>query len=208
MSAGDGSAPPRRVEELSREAVFQGYCRIDRYRLRHSLHGGGMGAPLSREVLERGHAAAVLPVDVRADRVLLIEQFRPGAHAAGWQPWLLECVAGIIEPGESSAAVARRETVEEAGCTLGRIEPIGRFLSSPGASSETVALYVGEVDSRAAGGVHGLAAEGEDIRVHVLGVGEAIAMLDRGDIVNAKTVVALHWLARHYAGLKGRWSRA
>ena len=45
----------------------------------------------------RGHAAAVLPYDPERDAVVLIEQFRPGAYAAGVDPWLIEVVAGIIE---------------------------------------------------------------------------------------------------------------
>jgi ADP-ribose pyrophosphatase len=192
----------------STEAVYDGYFRIDRFILRHALHAGGMGPALSREVFDRGTVAAVLPVDPATDQVVLIEQFRPGAYAAGWDPWLLECVAGVVEPGETAEDVARRETEEEAGITLGQLEPIARFLTSPGATSETLDLFVGRVDASRANGIHGLASEGEDIRVLTLSIKEAVDALDRGLIVNAKTVIALHWLARHYSGLKTRWLHA
>ena len=194
------------IELFDREIVYDGYFRLDRYRLRHRQFAGGMGPVLTREILERGKVAAVLPVDPVRDRVVLIEQFRPGAWAAGRAPWLLECVAGVIEPGETPAALARREALEEAGCIVTELVPIASFLTSPGATTETVRLFCGRVDSEGVGGLHGLAGEGEDIRAEAIPVEDAVALLDEGRIVNAKTIIALQWIARHYASLKQRWS--
>ena len=55
----------------------------------------------------------------------------PGAWAAGREPWLLECVAGVMEPGETPEALARREALEEAGCIVTDLVPIATFLTSP-----------------------------------------------------------------------------
>ena len=165
-----------------------------------------MGRALTREVLERGRVAAVLPVDPVRDRVVLIEQFRPGAWAAQWEPWLLECVAGVIEAGETPEELARREALEEAGCVITDLVPIASFLTSPGATSETVRLFCGRVDSDGVGGLHGLGTEGEDIRARVMPVEEAVSLLDEGRIVNAKTIIALQWIARHYDSLKSKWA--
>ena len=185
----------RRVDVQSRETVFDGYFKVDRYHLRHALHDGGVSDVLNREVFERGHVAALLPVDPILGKVVLIEQFRPGAFAAGWDAWLLECVAGIIETGEEPAEVAARECLEETGLEATDCTLISRYLTSPGACSESVHLYVGKVDARAAGGVFGLADEGEDIRVLSMDIDEALAALDEGRIVNSKTIIALQWLA-------------
>jgi ADP-ribose pyrophosphatase len=195
----------RVVELIDKRTVFEGHFQIERYHLRHTLHAGGMSETLSRELFERGQVAAVLPVDPVRDEVILIEQFRIGPYAVGWDPWLLEGVAGIIEDGESPEDVARRETREEAGCEITDLVPVMRYISSPGACSETVALFCGRVDSSGAGGVHGLADEGEDIKVLVYPVAKAIGLLDSGQIVNAKTIIALQWLALNYADLKQRW---
>lgn len=198
---------PSRVEVLDRETAFEGYFRIDRYRLRHEHYAGGLGDPVVREVFERGRVAAVLPLDPRAGQVVLIEQFRPGAWARGWHPWLLECVAGVIEDGESAEALCRREAMEEAGCELLDLVPIGvPFLTSPGACSESVALFCARVDSRGVGGIHGLADEGEDIKVAAYGIDDALALLDDGRIVNAKTIIALQWLALNRERILERWS--
>ena len=195
------------VELIGREVVHDGFFRLDRYRLRHRQFAGGLGPVLSREILERGKVAAVRPVDPERDRIGLIEQFRPGAWGADWDPWLLECVAGVIEPGETPDELARREALEEAGCVITDLMPISTFLTSPGATTETVRLFCGRVDSEGVGGLHGLAEEGEDIRVSVVSVDAAVALLDDGKIVNAKTIIALQWIARHYASLKAQWSQ-
>ena len=196
------------VDVIGREVAYDGHFRLDRYRLRHRQFAGGMGPVLTREVLERGKVAAVLPVDPVRDRVVLIEQFRPGAWAAQWDPWLLECVAGVIESGETPEELARREALEEAGCIITDLVPIASFLTSPGATSETVRLFCGRVDSEGVGGLHGLSAEGEDIRARTMPVADAVALLDAGRVVNAKTIIALQWIARHYLSLKTQWAAA
>ena len=70
--------------------------------------------------------------------------------------------------------MAIRETREESGCDLTELVHIGRCLTSPGATSETLDLFVGRVDARTATGFHGLKDEGEDIRVVVTSVSDAI----------------------------------
>ena len=205
MSSGANGSAGQDVEVVGREVVYDGYFRLDRYRLRHRQFAGGLGPIITREILERGRVAAVLPVDPVRDRVVLIEQFRPGAWAAGEHPWLLECVAGVLEPGETPEELSRREGLEEAGCTITDLVPIASFLTSPGAVTETVRLFCGRIDSDGVGGLHGLAEEGEDIRARAMPVEEAVALLDAGRIVNAKTIIALQWIARHYASLKTRW---
>lgn len=193
------------VKIREKKRAHDGYFKIDRYQLQHQKFDGSTSALLSREVLERGHVIAVLPIDIQRKKVVLIEQFRPGAYAAGWHPWLLECVAGIIESGESDDAVAHRESSEETGCTLQQLLPIQQFLSSPGASSETVKLYIATTDSSTIGGIHGVADEGEDIRVQIFSFEDAVNLLDHGKIVNAKTVIALQWLARYQSRISADW---
>jgi len=199
-------AGPRPVEIIEQDTPYRGYFRIDRYRLRHRMFAGGWTGPIAREVFERGHAAAVLPYDPGRDEVVLIEQFRVGAFAAGMDPWLIEIVAGIIDEGESPEAVVRREALEEAGCEIGDLVPLGRFIVSPGGSSETVAIYCGRTESAGLGGIHGLDHEGEDIRAFVLPAVQAIALIDQGRVVNATSALALQWLALNRAALRARWA--
>ena len=195
-----------RVEVLERTVAYDGYFTIIRYRLRHTLFSGGMSRELVRELFERGHAVAVLPYDPARGQVVLIEQFRIGALEVLSHPWLLEPVAGIIEPGESVEEVARREALEEAGLELLDLVPACEYFASPGGSTETCQVFIGKVDASRAGGVHGLADEGEDIRVQVMSLDEALHAIDQRRIRVASTIVALQWLALHRAGIEARWT--
>lgn len=192
------------------EPLYRGHFRLDRYRLSHRLHGGGWSAPLSREVCDRGAAVGVLLYDPDRDAVVLVEQFRLPALLAGVSPWQVEVVAGLVDhDGETAEDVARRETREEAGIALeGELVPVHRLLTSPGGSTELVTLYCARVDSRQANGIHGLAAEGEDIKVVVKPFAEAMAMLRAGAIANATCYIALYWLAANRARLRRRWGQA
>lgn len=194
------------VEVIEKTVPYKGYFRLERYVIRHRLFGGAMSKPLVREIFERGHAAAVLPYDPKRDEVVLIEQFRPGAFVAGLDPWIVEVVAGIVEAGETPEGVVRREAVEEAGVTIRRLERIGMSIVSPGGSSETLTLFCGEVDASGAGGVHGVAHEGEDIRVFVSTATDAFDRLGSGEIIAAPAIMTLQWLATNRNRLRREWS--
>jgi ADP-ribose pyrophosphatase len=195
------------LDILARGTAYQGFFRIDRYRLRHRLFGGGWSAEVTREIFERGRAVAILLYDPVADAVVLIEQFRLAAYLAGYPAWQLEIVAGIVDhAGEGDAAVARREAEEEAGLTVaGELRPIHRYLTSPGGTTETVTLFCGRIDSRDAGGIHGLAAEHEDINVVVKSYRSVMRMLRAGEITNGFLLLALYWLAQNRARLRREW---
>jgi ADP-ribose pyrophosphatase len=192
-------------EIIEKSTAYQGYFRIDRYRFRHRLFAGGWSGEIRREVFERGHAVGVLAYDPDRDAVILIEQFRIGAVAAGVPAWQCEVIAGIIDEGETPEAVARREAEEEAGCTIRDLVPICRYLVSPGGSSETVQLYCGRVDSAGIGGIHGLPEEHEDIRVEAVPFAEARDRLLAGRFGNAPTIIALQWLILNRDAVRARW---
>ncbi len=200
------SNSPDDVEVVEKTTPYDGYFQIDVYRLRHKRFGGGWSEVMSRELFERGQAAVVLPYDPARDAVVLIEQFRIGAYAAGLAPWLIEPVAGIVEAGETPEDVARREALEEAGCEITELEPIGTVLTTPGGCSELVHLYCGRVDSAGVGGIHGLGHEHEDIRAFTLPADTALERLARYEYNNASTVMTLQWLALNRARLRKIWS--
>lgn len=189
-------APPRDdVEIIECGVVYDGYVRVQKLALRHALHAGGWCRVIARELVERGDAVAVLPYDPVLDAVALVRQFRIGAWGNGCDPWLVEAVAGIVEPGESPEDVARREAVEEAGCTLGRLFRVCAYYASPGVLTETIAVYVGVADLSSAGGNYGLDHEGEDIEAFVLPWNEAWAQMQEGKFHDHKIAVTLQWLA-------------
>ncbi|WP_405119109.1 NUDIX domain-containing protein [Pseudomonas leptonychotis] len=194
------------VQVLERETCFSGFYKLDRLRLRHRQFAGDMGPELNRELFVRHDAVCVLPYDPQRDCVVLIEQFRVGALSKSANPWLLELVAGLIDKDEQPEEVARREALEEANLPLSSLWPITQYYPSPGGSSERVHLFIGRCDSEGAGGVYGLAEEGEDIRVHVWPLEDALDAVKDGRIDNAASIIALQWLALNRVEVRGLWS--
>ncbi|MBA3582384.1 MAG: NUDIX domain-containing protein [Gammaproteobacteria bacterium] len=189
---------------LAQETAYQGFFKLEKYQFEYARFHGGTYV-VTREVFERGNAAAVLPYDPQRDAVVLVEQFRPGAIRSDQSPWLIELIAGMMSMEENAAEVVRREALEEAKCYLSAIEPIAEYLVSPGGTTEKVSLFCACTNSEGLGGVHGLAAEHEDIRVHVIPRLQAMEWMAKGRLNNAMSLIALLWLEQHYQRLQTQW---
>lgn len=183
---------------ISDETVFQGFFSVKKFTLTHRLFSGQMSDQFCREIFVRRPVAAVLPYDPDRKKVILIEQFRVGAIESE-NPWLLELIAGIIEPNESAEDMAKRESQEEAGLELFNLQKIYQYYTSPGGTNEQLTLFCAHVDSKNAGGIWGAKEEHEDIKVHVLSTDKAFQLLEEGKITNAATIIALQWLQKHIA---------
>lgn len=197
------SASDVRIEA---DTVFQGFLELQQLQVKHRLFNGGWSDTFQRELLVRGSAVMVLLYDPVQDAIVMVEQFRIGALTDQQSPWLLEMVAGMVDPGESLAEVARREALEEAGCEILQLEQLMQIWTTPGGSSEQMTLFYGKVNAAGVGGVHGLNEEHEDIRVHVLSYKEALRALAQGIIRDASSVIALQWLQLHKDELYKRWA--
>ncbi|MFY9287450.1 MAG: NUDIX domain-containing protein [Alphaproteobacteria bacterium] len=196
----------KKFDILNRETLFQGYFRVDRYRLQHERFDGGMSQPFTREVFHRSkQVAGVLLFDPQHDKVVMIEQFRAGPLLAGEYPWLLEIPMGMVDANETPEQAARREALEESGCDVAELHAIGTFFSSPGGTSEQIVLFAGRTTAPKDGEVHGLSNEQEDIKVHVLDATKAIGLLYSNKIRDAQTLVAMQWFAMHHTELRSRW---
>lgn len=194
----------------SDQRVWDGRFPLDRVRFRHRRFDGTMSGVRTWELWRRGRAAALLPYDPAADAVVLIEQFRLPALAAGLEPVLLEIPAGLADRPESAEATARRETEEETGLVPDLIVPVGAVLLMPGGSDEVCDLFVGRVrvpdtDANGIAGHAGLLAEHEDIRVRVWPAEAAIAAAMGGQTPNVLTMLALVWFAAQRARLRQEW---
>jgi ADP-ribose pyrophosphatase len=194
----------RDVELFEKTRAYDGFFKLDLYSFSYRRYDGTWSRRHTREVFDRTPTAAVLLYDPGRDEVVLVEQMRAPALDDPAGPWLVEVVAGIIEPGETAAEVVRREANEEAGLEVGELVALFDTLLSPGGSTERISLFVGRVDSARAGGVHGNADEEEDIRVVVWPLDEACAMIGTS-IVTAPAIVCLQWLALNREQVRRKW---
>jgi ADP-ribose pyrophosphatase len=202
---------PADVTIESDQRVWDGRFPLDQVRFRHRRFDGTTSDVRTWELWRRGRAAALLPYDPVADAVVLIEQFRLPALAAGLDPVLVEIPAGLVDRPENAETTARRETEEEAGLRPGRVHAIGEVLLTPGGSDEVCTLFVGEVRIPAtdAGGLighAGLAEEHEDIRVKVWPAMSAIEAALGGRFTNILTMLALTWFAVRRDRLRQEWA--
>ncbi len=188
------------------EIVYNGFFRLEKYQLQHTLFEGGWSKEISRELFMRGNCVAVILYDPDRDEVVLIEQFRAGAVLRPEHAWLIEIVAGAIEPGETAEEVAYREAVEEAGCVIEELLLINEFYTTPGGSSERISLFCGKVDSSQVGGVHGLDDEDEDILVSVVKFDDVYQMVEAGSIESGIPIIAIQWLYINRDKIRQRWT--
>ncbi|CAH0541350.1 ADP-ribose diphosphatase [Vibrio marisflavi] len=195
---------PQDIKIVSKESLFSGFLKMVKCRFQHKLFQGGWSGIIERELVERGHAVALLPYDPKTDQVVIVEQIRVGALEDG-TPWQFEIVAGVIDTEETSEQVAIREAKEEAGIDIGQLKKITAFYPSSGGCSEKIDVYIGETDATTAHGVHGLDYEGEDIKVHVMSRAEAYKTVESGIIENGASIIALQWLQMNYESIQKQW---
>jgi nudix-type nucleoside diphosphatase (YffH/AdpP family) len=162
------------------------------------------GRTMAREVLNSADAAAVLPYDPEARKVILVRQFRaPVMHVEG-EPDLLEAVAGLLDEDKPEAC-AKREAMEEAGLRLRHLERVVTAWSTPGITTERLHLFLApytSADRVEAGG--GLAEEHEDIEVLEIGLDELMGMLEQGTVADMKTLVLIQALQLKHPELFGK----
>ncbi len=197
------------VEIKEDNLIYEGFYKVKKLRLRHKCFSGEWSPWVVREQVCRTNAAAVLLWDPQQDKVVLIEQLRIGLVGQDTEvsPWLLENVAGLIDPGESPEQTALREAQEEAGYTIKELLKIGDYYPTPGGFSEMLSVFCGIIDVQDEGGIQGNAHEHEDIKVHVFSTRTILTALEKGHLrTSASTVIALQWLANKIRNNHGKTS--
>lgn len=192
------------VTEIRRIQPYANFFAVEEYDLTFRRFDGRQSEVVNRTVFISGDAVTVLPYDPVRDRVLVVEQFRPGPYGRDDpQPWQIEAIAGRIDAGEAPEAAARREAVEEAGLTLGGLELVSSFYPSPAAKAEFIYAYVAVTDlPDDAAGIFGVEGEAEDIRGHLLSLSDLMDMVASGEVQNAPLIITALWLQREAARIR------
>jgi nudix-type nucleoside diphosphatase (YffH/AdpP family) len=187
----------RRVVVHAKRRVFDGFFDIDEAELSYERYDGQMSRPVKRLCFERGDSVAAIVLNRDSERLIFTEQFKYPTYEHG-PGWIMETVAGTVEPNDGTPEAAlRREVLEELGYAVGELEPIAVFYTTPGGSSERILLYYAEVtdaDRVQDGG--GLQAEDEDIKAVEVPLAELDRLVASGGIHDAKTLVGVQWLQR------------
>ena len=199
------SDPPAGDVEIVQEvAPYTGFFAVKEFDLSHPTFDGGRSPVVKRAAFLSGDAVVLLPYDPVRDRVHLIEQFRAGPLGRGDpQTFLMEAIAGRIDPGETPEEAARREAQEEGGLTLKSLHLASKSYPSPGAVSEFLHIYIGIADlPDDVAETGGVASEDEDIRTHLVAYERFEKLLDECAFRVGPLELAAHWLVRHRSRLR------
>jgi ADP-ribose pyrophosphatase len=196
MSDSDLSDSAVEVELTGPENRGGGIYRYERYGVKLD------GATFERDAVRIGRVVVILPVDLDRDEVVLIRQFRMGAHLALGKGDLVEVPAGRVERGEAVADAALRECQEETGVVPKVLVPLFDLMPSAGSSDEHMFFFLGVVDSSKVLGRAGAAHEQEDTRPLRMPIERALEALKAGKLHYGAAVLALQWLALNRGRLR------
>lgn len=174
------------------ELLGRGIYRFERYHVALRDHAA---EALIRDVVRVGRVVVILAVDAERDEVVLLRQFRLGAHLAIQRGDLVEVPAGRVEPGEELIDAARRECAEEIGVAPSTIVPLFSLLPSPGMSDEHMSFFLGLVDASDVPAHAGAPDEHEETHPMRVPIDRALAALAAGTLHYGAAVIALQWLA-------------
>ncbi|RWX75843.1 NUDIX domain-containing protein [Neorhizobium lilium] len=191
-----------RVKIVRQETLSEGWTRLSGYELDYADQQGNVHR-LHREIYHRGEAAAILLYDAGRGNVVLVKQFRLPAYLTGNPAWMVEVPAGMLDEDHPEEAI-RREAMEETGYRLRDVRLLFKAFMSPGAITEIVHFFYAPIDlsdRMEQGG--GLAEEHEDIEVLDVPLDDALAMIERGEICDGKTIMLLQWAVINRNSLAG-----
>ena len=197
MSDADLSDAAVEVELSEPESRGGGFYRYERYRVKLD------GAAFERDAIRVGRVVVILAVDLDRDEIVLIRQFRLGAHLALGKGDVVEVPAGRVERGEDVADAARRECQEEIGVVPRPPVPLFDLMPPAGSSDEHMFFFLGVVDASKVPERAGAADEQEDTRPIRVPIDRALEALAAGQLHYGAAVICLQWLALNRARLRG-----
>lgn len=190
------------IDLIEKRPLYEGFRRYTEFDFCENNHPTGHTGdlhehpPIRREMLESHRTIAVLAYDGASGDLILINQFRIGAHLATGRGMLVEIVAGHVDEGEDAETAARRELTEETGLEALDMVKAAEFLPSPGMTTEFVTFFVARVDAGGLLARAGLEAD-EKIFPFRCTLDEALEAADGFSISNVFTLFALNWFARN-----------
>lgn len=177
----------------SHKILYKGFVGIEEYEF--EIPSQNLSA--KRIVVNRPDAVAILLINKTTDSVVLIKQFRAPVFAKEGQGYVYEIPAGVMETEEDPEETIIRETLEETGYRLEKPKFLLTFYPTVGILDERIHLYYGIVttkDKIEEGG--GLDTEKEFIDIIELTYAEALSLIDKGEIIDGKTIIGLFYLKK------------
>jgi nudix-type nucleoside diphosphatase (YffH/AdpP family) len=193
----NGNTIEKRVRLVREELLSDNWAILKKTTLDYQ-RSDGTWQTLTRETYNRGNGATILLYNRAKRSVILTRQFRYTTFVNQHYALLIETCAGLLDARDPAEAI-RSETEEETGYRISQPEKVMEVFMSPGSVTEKLFFFVAEYeeDLRVAEG-GGVQTDGEDIDVVEVGIDEAMLMIERGEILDGKTIILLQYAKLHH----------
>lgn len=182
-----------RVKNIVKEELSSNWYTLNKYTYDFQLNDGTW-VQQKREAYDRGNGAAILLYNKEHKTIILTKQFRMPTFVNGNEDgFMIEVCAGLLDNDNAEDCI-KKETEEETGYRISKVEKVLEAYSSPGSVTEILHLFIAEYSAKmkvSEGG--GVEAESEDIEVLEIPYNEALDMVAKGIIKDMKSIVLLQY---------------
>lgn len=182
-----------RIRNMQRELLSVNWYTLEKITFEY-LRDDGVWEKQIREAYDRGNGAAILLYNVEKGKVVLTKQFRMPTYLNGNQDgMMIEACAGLLEKGNAEETI-KMEVEEETGYKIDKVKKVFEAYMSPGSVTEILYFFIGQYEDAmkvSEGG--GAEDETENIEVLEIDFAKAIAMMESGEIKDAKTIMLLQY---------------
>ena len=190
------------IKIVKENNLHKGFLKLDNYEIQApSFNPQIPHINLTREVLTSRDSVLVLIYVPTVDSFMLVQQFRTGVFINEHHnddPFILECVAGMIDKNATPEQIACMEVYEETGIEVQSLQKIAATYRSPGLSTEKTYIFYTEIDHVPRCGLYGV--EDEEIMTHLLRRKEVYTLMDEMKIQDTVTLLALNWFRVTHRG--------
>jgi len=181
------------IKEIEKQVLSDNWYTLNKFTYKYQRPDGSWETQ-QREAYDRGNGAAILLYNSKKGSVILTKQFRMPTYVNGNDDgMMIEVCAGLLD-GDNPADCVRKESEEETGYKISKVEKVMQTYMSPGSVTEILYLFVGEYDeSMKVSDGGGAADETENIEVMEIDFQKALQMIATGEIKDAKTILLLQY---------------
>jgi len=184
----------KNVKNIKKTRLSKGWATLDKIDYNYKFQNGEW-KDVSRECYNRGNGAAILLYNPDKGTVILTKQFRMPIYENNTEESMsIEACAGAIDDNDTPLETMLRETEEEVGYKINNAKQVITAYTSPGALTEKIYLFVAAYNDRMkANEGGGLETENEEIEVLEIPFSVAVEMMNKGEIIDAKTIMLLQY---------------
>jgi len=189
------------IKILKKDKSYDGFNKINNYLFEFNNFANTEKLLCEKEIFERKDAIAVVLYDDINDKLLLIQQFRPGCYVKKGIAYPFEIVAGLIDKNESMEKTIIRETKEESGIEITQIVKLCSFFPEISFSTREIHIFCGKFDSAKTQDYAGLEEENENTKIFLFSRREIKNMLKKNEIINSHTIIGLQYFFTNFKSI-------